>query len=71
MCTDDESLFGTALSAMLDVDIPLKQHVIVSIRRMDMISVLLVQSIASKEIKQQESIQIFDVSFLLGSIPVR
>jgi hypothetical protein len=42
MCNVDEFLFGTALSAMLDVDIPLKQHVIVSIRRMDMISVLLV-----------------------------
>jgi hypothetical protein len=39
--TGDESLFGTALSIMLDVDKPLKQHVIVSIRRMDMISVLL------------------------------
>jgi hypothetical protein len=35
-------LVWTALSAMLDMDIPLKKNVIVSIRRMDMISVLLV-----------------------------
>jgi hypothetical protein len=60
-CTVDESLFGTAVSAILDVDIPLEQHVIVSIRRMDIISVLLGQSIASKAIKQQEGIQMYNV----------